>query len=187
MTFAMKMIRIIAVLSLYLGGFVVANPPVDAGVAKDVHDKVDALMKEQRADEAADLLEKTLKDHPEDSEALRKLGGIYTIILQQPEKGAPLLERGFKLGDKKCLKALALAQILLNDGKGMLAYKKHYIDNYENLSGSRVVCFSIAGMEMDGELFNDLLRKTPEEDIEKDKGLSLMIARTAKALVKNNE
>lgn len=185
-SFVMKMIRTIAVLSLCFGCLVAANPPVDSGRAKDVHDKVDALMKEQRADEAADLLEKALKDHPDDSQALRKLGGIYTLILKQPEKGAPLLEKGFKLGDTKCLKALALAQISMKDEKGMIAYKKAYVENYESLSGSRVVCFFIAGLENDGGLFNELLRKTPEEDIERDKGLSLMIARTAKALVENN-
>jgi tetratricopeptide (TPR) repeat protein len=182
----MKMIRIIAVLSLALGGLVAANPPVDAGAAKDLHDKVDALMEAQRGEEAADLLQKALEDNPDDSAALRKLGGIYTLILKQPEKGAPLLERGFKLGDTNCLKALAIAQITMKDAKGILAYKKHYIDNFENLSGSKVVCFYIAGMERDGGLFNELLRKTKEEEIERDKGLCLMIARTAKALVEDN-
>jgi hypothetical protein len=180
------MLKLFAVSLLSLGASVSANPPEGPDRMKAVHEKVDALMKEQRAEEAADLLEKSLKDHPDDREALRKLGGIYTIVLKKPEKGAPLLEKGFQLGDTKCLNALAIAQIAMKDQKGMIAYKKAYMDNYEDLSGSRVVCFFIAGMENDGGLFNELLRRTPEEDIERNQSLSLMIARTAKALVENN-
>lgn len=151
-----KMIRITAILSLCLVGSLKADP------LAEVHAKVDTLMKAERGEEAAGLLEKALKESPDDVETLRKLGSIYAIVLKQPEKGAPLLEKAVKLGDKKSLRALAIAQILLKDEKGMLAYKKQYIDNFESLSGSRVVCFYIAGLERDGSLFNELLRRTPE-------------------------
>jgi len=187
MSLDMKVIRAIAVFSLFLGNLVNAEPPSQA---EEVIEKVDALMKEQRAGEAADLLEKALKDNPDDSEILRKLGGIYSVVLKQPGKGAPLLEKAFKLSnmtDSKCLQFLALSQISMKDDKGILAYKKHYIDNFEQLSGARVVCFYIAGLERDGTLFNELLKKTPDEDIESDKSLTLMIARTAKVLVASGQ
>ncbi|MEK7951810.1 tetratricopeptide repeat protein [Luteolibacter sp. Y139] len=173
-------------MSLLFAGVLCADPAAEVPAAEGVHAKVDALMKAQRADEAVVLLEAALKDHPDDVEALRKLGSIYAMVLRQPEKGALLLEKGAKTGDKKSLQALALTQLSMQDDKGMLAYKKLYVDNYENLGGARVVCFYIAGQERDGGLFNQLLLKTPWDDIEKDKNLSMMIAKTAKRLVEND-
>lgn len=184
----MKVIGSITLLSLSLASLLAAEPESDVVAAARLHEKVDALMKAQQAEEARDLLQEALEQNPEDTDALRKLGSIFTIILKQPEKGAPLLEKGYKLGgDKRCLQALALAQLAMKDFAGIRAYKKDYVANFEKLSGARVVGFYIAGMEKDGTLFNDLLRRTPDEDIEKDQGLSLMIARTAKALLENDK
>jgi len=177
----MKMTRITAILSLCLVGSLRADS------LAEVHAKVDALMKAEHGEEAAALLEKALKEHPDDVPTATKLGLIYTTVLKHPEKGAPLLEKGAKMGDRKSLRGLAVAQIYLQDYAGMLAYKKQYIDNYEKLNESRVVCFQIAGMEKDGSLFNELLRRTPEADLGKDVGLSVMIARAAKELVENDQ
>ena len=155
--------------------------------AVEIHEQVDLLMKQRKADEAAPLLEKALELNPDDTKALGRLGMIYTLMLGQPEKAKPHLARGWKLRDMRCLQALAIAYIATNDHDGIRRHEKDFLKNFEKLSGAKVVCFFIAGQNLDEDLFTDLLKKVSNEEIKESESIARMIAQTAKLLAENKD
>lgn len=173
----------IALLHLLLASHVAnGDPSPEVATAGELHDKVDLLMKEKKADEAIPLLEKALELDPGDAKALRKLGMIYSIILHKPKEGIPYLEKSWKLGDAKSLEALGLSFMISNDDEGIERYKKDFIAHFKDLRGTRVIAFHIAMEDQNEPLFWELLKQVSEEDLKRDATLSSTIAMAAKVL-----
>ena len=183
----MKLPHYIFLFAFLAGSLVSGEPAPNEEESAEIHRQVDQLMKQRKANEAAPLLEKALKLNPKDTKALGRLGMIYTLMLNQPEKAKAFSRRGWKLGDMKCLQSLAISYIATNDHDGIKNHEKDFLNNFEKLSGSKIVCFFIAGQNQDEKLFKALLRRTTEEEIARDKTIVKWIARTAKLLAENNK
>jgi tetratricopeptide (TPR) repeat protein len=162
-----------------------ATPKNDNSV--EIHKQVDLLMNQRKAEEAVPLLERALELNPDDTKALGSLGMIYTLMMGQPEKAKPLLEKGWQLDDMKCLQALAIAYIATNDHDGIKRHEEDFLNNFEKLNGSKIVCFFIAGQNLDEELFADLLKKVSNKEIRESESVSRMIAQTAKVLAEESD
>jgi hypothetical protein len=181
----MKLLRYILLISTLVGSSASGEAKPNEEKSTEIHKQVDQLMKQRKADEPAPLLEKALEVNPKDTKALGRLGMIYILMLNQPEKAKAFSLRGWKLGDVKCLQSLAISYIATNDHAGIKNHEEDFLNNFEKLSGSKIICFFIAGKSQDEKLFKALLRRTTDEEIERDKTMAKWIARTAKLLAKN--
>ena len=182
MTFAMKIAIQLLLLAVFASSLAGEEPQTKEDRLAELHGQVDLLMKQRKAEEAAPLLETALELDPNDTKALGRLGMIYTLMLGQPEKAKPLLEKGSEMDDIKCLQALAIAYIATNDHEGITKFQKKFLSNFDDLSGSKLICFFIAGLNRDKDLFDKLLKRVTEEEISKDASLARVIATTAKKL-----
>lgn len=178
----MKITLPILLLAVFTSSLAGEEPQNKENRLAELHGQVDLLMKQRKAEEATPLLETALELDPDDTKALARLGLIYTLILGQPEKAKPLLEKGSEMDDIKSLRALAIAYMATNDHKGITKFEKKFLSNFDDLSGSKLICFFIAGVNRDKPLFDKLLKRTTKEEISRDASLARVVATAAKIL-----